>query len=158
MAEDKNGFVSEIKRIVNAEMKFSEKYKIQYLEREAFESIQNILSEMRRSKILSGDQYHLLFDNYRQFYKNGKKYKNLLASEPRYIAQKFIGQKEIRKLIFNRDKKCLCCGSEDFLTIDHIVPVKKNGLNELENLQTLCRSCNSRKSDRTIDYRKNTAV
>ena len=31
----------------------------------------------------------------------------------------------------------------------------KGGLNKLENLQTLCKSCNSSKRDNYFDYRKN---
>jgi hypothetical protein len=40
---------------------------------------------------------------------------------------------------------CRICGSENDITIDHIVPVIKGGKNYLDNLQLLCRSCNSRK-------------
>ncbi|HBR13994.1 MAG TPA: hypothetical protein DD723_00415 [Candidatus Omnitrophica bacterium] len=34
------------------------------------------------------------------------------------------------------------------LEIDHIVPVAKNGTNEVDNLQTLCHECNQGKKDR----------
>ncbi|WP_200920517.1 HNH endonuclease [Citrobacter portucalensis] len=52
----------------------------------------------------------------------------------------------VRLRIFQRDKyRCKQCGISDDLTIDHIRPVSKGGGNEDENLQTLCRSCNSRK-------------
>ena len=43
---------------------------------------------------------------------------------------------------------CRMCGSESDLTIDHDIPVTAGGTNELENLSILCRSCNSRKSNR----------
>jgi 5-methylcytosine-specific restriction endonuclease McrA len=36
-------------------------------------------------------------------------------------------------------------------TIDHVQPVSRNGKNELNNLVIACRSCNSRKQDRTPD-------
>lgn len=36
-------------------------------------------------------------------------------------------------------------------TIDHLQPVSRHGKNELENLVVACRSCNSRKQDRTPD-------
>jgi hypothetical protein len=40
------------------------------------------------------------------------------------------------------------CGSPEHLECDHIVPVSKGGNSELSNLQTLCRKCNSGKSNR----------
>lgn len=41
---------------------------------------------------------------------------------------------------------CVHCGLKDgYLTLDHIRPLLYGGLNERQNLQVLCRSCNSRK-------------
>lgn len=51
------------------------------------------------------------------------------------------------------DHRCLCCGKRRVLTVDHVVPVTKGGSNLIQNLQPLCRPCNSRKNDQTIDYR-----
>lgn len=48
---------------------------------------------------------------------------------------------------------CLCCGTHDDLTIDHVVPLVKGGSNNIDNLQPLCRSCNSVKHHKTMDYR-----
>lgn len=45
---------------------------------------------------------------------------------------------------------CAHCGSDANICVDHIVPVAKFGGNERENLQPLCRSCNSSKRDRFI--------
>ena len=36
------------------------------------------------------------------------------------------------------------------LTIDHIIPVSKGGLNTWENLITACVPCNQKKSNKTI--------
>lgn len=49
--------------------------------------------------------------------------------------------------------RCLCCGKETTLTVDHVVPLSKGGSNTIDNVQPLCRSCNSHKLTRTIDYR-----
>lgn len=58
--------------------------------------------------------------------------------------------------------KCLKCGSEENIQIDHIIPVwygfnrkiELKQINNVDNLQVLCRSCNARRSPETIeDYR-----
>ena len=57
-----------------------------------------------------------------------------------------ISSLSLRRLIFQRDGlKCKNCGSNEKLCIDHIVPVKRHGDNRPSNLQTLCKSCNSKK-------------
>lgn len=49
--------------------------------------------------------------------------------------------------------RCLACGKQESISIDHIVPLSKGGSNDISNLQPLCLSCNSSKNARTIDYR-----
>lgn len=54
---------------------------------------------------------------------------------------------------------CLCCGikgkdtPEGYLTQDHIIPLIKGGTHQAGNVQPLCKSCNSRKAIKTIDFR-----
>lgn len=40
------------------------------------------------------------------------------------------------------------CTRNTGLTVDHIIPASKGGSNDLENLQTLCKRCNSLKKDK----------
>lgn len=63
----------------------------------------------------------------------------------------------IRKLVFDRDEnKCLCCGSTQNLTIDHIIPKSKGGKSVPDNYQTLCSACNGLRGNKTTtDYRRN---
>ena len=47
---------------------------------------------------------------------------------------------------------CGKCETEIKLEIDHIIPLSKGGSNYIENIQPLCRSCNSKKHDKMIKY------
>lgn len=69
----------------------------------------------------------------------------------RNIANSYISKKSVRQAIFARDKhRCVCCGSTEDLTIDHIIPVSKGGESDFDNLQTLCLSCNANKGDKIL--------
>lgn len=53
---------------------------------------------------------------------------------------------ELREAVYARDGwKCLHCGSARDLSLDHIWPHSRGGSDTYTNLQTLCRSCNSKK-------------
>jgi 5-methylcytosine-specific restriction endonuclease McrA len=60
---------------------------------------------------------------------------------------------EWRSLCVFYNSKCLCCKKHKPLEPDHVVPVSKGGTSCIDNIQPLCRSCNARKNDNTIDYR-----
>jgi len=45
-------------------------------------------------------------------------------------------------------EKCATCGRTDNLTVDHVLAIAKGGSNDIDNLQLLCRSCNSHKGAR----------
>jgi len=71
------------------------------------------------------------------------------------MAKREALSKKIRFEVFKRDKfTCQYCGAkspEVVLNVDHIDPVANGGNNEIINLITSCFSCNSGKSDRTLN-------
>jgi hypothetical protein len=85
-----------------------------------------------------------------------------------------VNRHSIRLLTFKRSTKCVACGVEGelfslerngnpgyhfnmygrnehghlvLMTKDHIVPKSKGGSNGLDNMQTMCTKCNSKKAD-----------
>jgi len=77
-------------------------------------------------------------------YTTGKKIDNELDDETK---------REVKKKYPN----CLCCGEENkkFLEVDHINPRYFGENNSIDNLQTLCRYCNTTKNTLEIDFRTN---
>lgn len=60
--------------------------------------------------------------------------------------------KKIRDKVFieignKQGFRCALCGAVNNLQVDHIFPLAEGGTNDLDNLQLLCRRCNSIKSD-----------
>jgi len=56
-----------------------------------------------------------------------------------------VTTKDAKKLY---QKNCVFCGTHENIVIDHVIPIAKGGVHGIGNLQPLCYSCNSRKSDK----------
>lgn len=85
----------------------------------------------------------------------------MYASQHRYRAKKrgnggrYTAQ-EWRGLKAQYHYRCLCCDKQEpeiQLTVDHVIPISLGGPNVISNIQPLCLLCNSRKSNKHIDYR-----
>lgn len=57
-----------------------------------------------------------------------------------------------RKIQYKSDDRCVWCGKKVFLgyegTVDHFIPLKKGGTNDLANLVLMCHDCNQKKGSR----------
>jgi hypothetical protein len=73
--------------------------------------------------------------------------------ERRKAASYHTSKPEVRVRILMRDGyACKACGDSQDLTLDHILPVIEGGSDEDDNLQCLCRRCNSSKGPRLMPY------
>jgi 5-methylcytosine-specific restriction endonuclease McrA len=59
----------------------------------------------------------------------------------------FILDKDLNRLY---NDQCYNCGSNKNQSIDHRIPISRNGEHGIGNLMTLCRPCNASKKDKTI--------
>lgn len=77
-----------------------------------------------------------------------------IESEPQRTPypRKDVITQSLRTQVFERDAyRCINCNSHKDLAADHIHPESKGGETTLDNLQTLCRSCNSSKGTKTME-------
>lgn len=75
------------------------------------------------------------------------KFGEILEYRPRRRRTPFT--KPLRRQVYERDGyRCRHCGTAENLSVDHVYPFSLGGQDGIENLQTLCRSCNSRKGAR----------
>ena len=76
--------------------------------------------------------------------------KKIVDEEPKRIGRKRQVKTAVRMAVFERDGfRCKACGSDKNLSCDHIVPECQGGTSHIDNLQTLCVSCNSKKGTKT---------
>lgn len=55
----------------------------------------------------------------------------------------------VRQIVLRRDRfRCVWCGDRRMLQMDHIVPWSAGGSDDPDNLRTLCKDCNERRSNR----------
>lgn len=83
------------------------------------------------------------------------KFTTLVRLHSQVLRRKIEGEidrhipRDIRQRVWQRyGGKCVECGAMEYLEFDHIVPVAKGGSNSEQNVQLLCRRCNSQKSDK----------
>jgi len=80
-------------------------------------------------------------------------------SSPAQVSQEKPKKKtlsaNLKKKVLERDAyRCIECGTHIDLSVDHKHPESKGGSSDINNLQTLCRPCNSRKGVKVISGAK----
>lgn len=59
--------------------------------------------------------------------------------------------KQWKNILNKYNNSCAFCGSTKNIEQDHIIPLSKGGLHNINNIQPLCRSCNARKSNKVLE-------
>ncbi len=85
---------------------------------------------------------------YRRFYNKNRRARKLNAEGCHTLQEWELLKKQY-------GYKCPCCNKKEpeiKLTEDHIIPLTKGGSNYIENIQPLCRRCNSRKNVKIMTF------
>ena len=83
--------------------------------------------------------------------KRSERLERMYPSSSNGYKKKKISQ-TLRMQVYERDGfACVACGVQTNLSLDHIKPEVLGGESTLENLQTMCTSCNSRKGARYVE-------
>ena len=146
---------SEARRMAQAKYRQSESGKQVYRKQRA--RYRNTPHEQsQRRKYFKSDSYK---STSRRYWSSPEGKEVRRAQNSRYRANKLSAggsftPEEFKALCKFYGNKCLCCKSQGVpLEADHVVPLSKGGSNDIGNIQPLCRSCNGRKADKTVDYR-----
>lgn len=128
-----NSDISRISGLSNKCKSCSSKVNAKYRE----ENRINILKQQKQARKINPTRYH----NYKVKRKRViNKYKKI--EEWQWEVLKYLAK-----------DKCLKCGEKKKLTLDHVVPLSKNGEHSIQNVQPLCKNCNSSKNVKIEDYR-----
>lgn len=70
----------------------------------------------------------------------------------KFLKERYKMTVSMRKAVLEKYRyKCVVCGSNKDLQVDHIIPISKGGKTVIKNLQILCRVCNLHKHNKTMD-------
>jgi len=100
-----------------------------------------------RNSANSGEKHHKWKGGYEnKLYLNNKRRIMKLNAEGEHTLEEWIFLKKLFK------NKCVSCKEKKALTIDHIIPLSRDGSDYISNIQPLCKNCNSKKHNKIISY------
>ena len=108
-------------------------------------SIEEAFAKMGTTIMYQGMRLPIKSKRYRCFVKKGTKCVKC-GIEGHYFAverAKNCNKAKCHLNLYHKNKN----GGEILMTIDHIIPVSKNGSDRLSNLQTMCTICNKKKDN-----------
>lgn len=104
---------------------------------------------VRMSKLLTDMGDYEKYTGYTADSFYDKYIKPVITSQKKTLAKKEIISYDFKWAVWERDNfTCQHCGSRKNLSVDHIIPESKGGQLTMENVQTLCCKCNSKKGAR----------
>ena len=112
-----------------------------------FAKQQSYLSKLRKLRIVNPDNLKVARNELRGQLRRYYFYEDKEIEERRREACIYTARKEVKNYIIEKyGWECVKCGTKENISIDHITPVAKGGKDEYENMQPLCKSCNSKKN------------
>lgn len=118
----------------------------------------NNLDNNKLTDILKQDEYNIIskkeaLTTFSDKEKNTLEGENTLEKKENKSNKRIIFTEKIRKRVYEKSNgRCEICNEPipyDSFTIDHIIPLSKNGENKISNLQCACAACNNIKSNLT---------
>jgi len=75
----------------------------------------------------------------------------MLKKQGRVLSGDSYGKNARLNLMRKYNYRCTYCGSEENLSVDHVIPLSKGGEDYIENLVIACRKCNSSKGNKELN-------
>lgn len=98
----------------------------------------------------SGESKYIYYKRYKQRHPEIIKHLKIRRYAKERGAEGSHTLKEWENLKLKFNYKCAHCGRKKQLTKDHIIPLSKGGSDYINNIQPLCRNCNSKKHNKLL--------